>query len=74
MTALDSPEAIGGGMMALLPAGAAIFVLMAHVGIGLQLRNPRLRDRPGKRRIHQGTALTIVVLVALHVVGLLRGS
>lgn len=74
VTALGSPGAIAGGMLALLPAGAAVFVLMAHVGIGLQLRRPRLRDRADKRRIHQGTALAIVVLVAAHVIGLLRGS
>ena len=74
VTALGSPEAIGGGMLAIVPAGAAMFVLTAHVGVGLQLRQPRLRDRAQKRRMHQGTAITVVVLVAVHVVALLRGA
>ena len=74
VTALGSPEAIGGGMLAIVPAALAIFVLMAHVGIGLQLREAGLRQRAQKRRLHLGTAVTIVVMVAVHVVALLRGA
>jgi hypothetical protein len=69
---LGEPAAIRGGMFALLPAGAAFFLLMAHTGIGLQLRNERLRDRATKRRMHLTTASSIVVVVAMHVLGLHR--
>src|SRR5262245_34915643 len=44
LPALGSPAAIGGGVLALLPAGAAFFFLVAHAGLGLQLRDPRLKD------------------------------
>ena len=68
LPALGSSQAIAGGATALLPAGGAFFVLVAHAGVGLQLRDPKLRDRPKKRRVHQATAITIVVLVLVHVV------
>jgi hypothetical protein len=59
-------------MLALAPAGVALFVLVAHVGIGLQLKNPKIRGRSGKRRAHWATAITIIVMVFLHVFTLLR--
>jgi len=65
--ALGSPEAIEGGTLALAPGAAAFCVVVAHVGIGLQLRNPRLRERAKKRRLHLATAITIVLLTAVHV-------
>ena len=65
--ALGSPEAITGGTLALAPGAAAFCVVVAHVGIGLQLRNPRLRERAKKRRLHLATASTIVILAAMHV-------
>src|SRR4051812_3694837 len=64
---LGSPAAVEGGVGALLPGVAAFFILMAHSGVGLQLRDVRLRDRPRKRRLHIATAIAIVVTVAAHV-------
>jgi cytochrome b561 len=72
LPALGSPAAVAGGMLALAPAGAAFFLLMAHTGIGLKLRDERLRDREKKRRAHATTAISIVCAVGLHVFALLR--
>src|SRR6476619_7059155 len=41
--ALGSPAAIGGGVLALLFGVVAFFLLVAHAGLGLQLRNPKLK-------------------------------
>jgi len=68
---LGSPAAIRGGMMALAPATAAFFLLFAHVGVGLRLRNPRLRGRVRIRRWHVALATAIVVAVVAHVTVLL---
>lgn len=72
LPALGSPAATGGGMAALLPAGAAFFLLVAHAGLGLQLREPKLKDRARKRRMHLTTAILISLTVAMHVVALAR--
>lgn len=69
---LGSPAAVGGGMIAFIPGGIAFFLLISHAGIGLQLRNVRLRDRVRKRRMHVVTATAIGVFVALHVMLLAR--
>jgi putative copper export protein len=71
---LGASSTIGQGQLALACGGGALFVLMAHAGIGFQLRDPKLRKRPEKRRAHVITATTIIVLVVLHAVLLLRGS
>ncbi len=71
---LGASSTIGEGQLALACGGAALFVLMAHAGIGFQLRDPKLRKRPEKRRTHLITASTIIVLVVLHAILLLRGS
>ncbi len=68
--ALGSPAAIRGGMLALAPGAGAFFLLVGHVGVGLRLRDPKLRKRPQVRRTHVALAITIVVAVAAHVVGL----
>jgi len=68
---LGSPAAIRGGMAALAPATVAFFLLFAHVGVGLRLRNPRLRGRVRIRRWHVALATAIVVAVAAHVTALL---
>ncbi len=73
LTALGAPSVISSGMLALAPASVAFFLLFAHVGVGLRLRDPRLRDRAAKRRLHLALALSIVAMVAIHVVVLLRG-
>jgi hypothetical protein len=74
LPALGSPAAIRGGMTALLPAAAAFFVLFAHVGVGLRLRNPRLRGRARLRRWHVILALSIAATVAAHVSALVLAS
>jgi cytochrome b561 len=72
MPALGSPAAITGGATAMAPGAAAFFVLVAHTGVGLQLRRERLKERAQKRRVHLTTATLIVALVALHVIFLRR--
>ena len=59
-------------MLALMPGAVAFLVLVAHGGLGLQLRKEKLRDRPQKRRAHLVTAICIVVAVAVHAAVLLR--
>ncbi len=71
---LGTSRALGGGMTALAAGGLAFFVIVAHVGVGLQLRNPRLRKRKDKRRAHQITAVAIAVTVGAHVIALLRAG
>lgn len=71
---LGSPAATGGGMIALLPGGAAFFLLVAHAGLGLQLRSEKLRDRATKRRAHVTTAIAIAIAVAIHVIVLARAG
>lgn len=71
---LGSPAAISGGVAAMMAAGAAFFLLVAHAGLGLQLREPKLKDRKKKRRMHTTTAVLIALAVTVHVVLLRRGS
>lgn len=66
--ALGTPAAIGAGVSALLAGGAAFFLLVAHAGLGLQLRDPRLKGRVTKRRQHTTTAILISIAVAIHAV------
>jgi phosphatidylserine synthase len=70
MGALGSADAIEGGSVAFVPGVLAFFLLFAHVGVGLQLREPKLRDRPRKRRTHLATAIAIVIAAAVHVIAL----
>jgi hypothetical protein len=69
---LGSPAAIAAGVLALASAGAAFFLLVAHAGLGLQLRDPKLKDRARKRRMHTTTAVLIAVTVGAHIVALER--
>ncbi|MDB4945522.1 MAG: hypothetical protein JWP97_5056 [Labilithrix sp.] len=64
---LGSPAATGGGMLAIAPAGLAFVLLMAHAGLGLQLRDEKLKRRASTRRSHATTAIAIAVAVAIHV-------
>lgn len=73
LPSLGTAEAVNGGLLALGAGAVAFFVLFAHVGVGLQLRNPALRGRVKKRRTHVATAVIIAVFVAAHVVLLRRG-
>jgi hypothetical protein len=74
LPSLGSPEAVGGGMIAILPATLAFFLLFAHVGVGMQLRNTKLKDRPKKRKLHFMLASAIIVTATAHVVLLLRAG
>ena len=71
---LGSSEAVSGGMAAFAPGAAAFFLLFAHVGVGLQLLQPKLRDRPKKRRTHVTLAISIALLASVHVITLLRAA
>ena len=74
LPALGSPAAIAGGLLAMLGGGAAVFLLVAHAGRGLQLRDPKLRERARKRRTHTTTAVLIALAVGVHVTLLLRAG
>lgn len=71
---LGSPAATAGGMIALLPGGIAFFLLVAHAGLGLQLKNPKLKDRARVRRSHTTTAVLISLAVATHTIVLERAA
>jgi hypothetical protein len=73
LPALGSSEAIGAGVGGLLAGALAFCVLVAHAGIGLQLRQPKLRKRESKRRTHVITAIGITLAAAAHVVALRWG-
>jgi hypothetical protein len=64
---LGSSAALGGGFMGLMTGGIAFMLIIAHAGIGLQLRDIRLRDRVRQRRRHLATALAITAAVTAHV-------
>lgn len=70
---LGSEAAVGGGAYGFLVGAVAFLVMVAHGGLGLGLRNPKLRDRAQRRRRHATTAVLLVTLVAAHVVLLRRG-
>jgi hypothetical protein len=70
--ALGSPAATGGGMTAIAPAGLAFVLLVAHAGLGLQLRDEKLRTRAKTRRSHAMTAVAISIAVLIHIVVLER--
>lgn len=74
MPSLGSSAALEGGMVALVPAAVAFFVLVAHAGIGLQLRREKLRDRAKKRRTHVATATIIALMVLAHTIALERAA
>jgi hypothetical protein len=63
---LGSPAATAGGFVALLPGGVAFVFLLAHAGLGLQLRDPKLKQRPKIRRQHTITAVLISLAVGAH--------
>jgi hypothetical protein len=74
LPSLGSPAAVGGGMLAIAPATLAFFLLFAHVGVGMQLRNVKLRDRPKKRRLHLFLATAIILTATAHVILLMRAA
>ena len=68
--ALGSPAATGAGPLAIAPAGLAFFLLVAHAGLGLQLRDDKLKTRAKTRRSHAMTAVAILVAVSIHILTL----
>ncbi len=68
--ALGSPAATGGGMVAIAPAGLAFVLLVAHAGLGLQLRDEKLKTRGKTRRSHAMTAAAIAIAVTIHIAAL----
>lgn len=63
---LGSPEAIGGGNVGLALGGVAFVILISHSGLGLKLRDPKLRGRPRSRRAHVITATLLSVAAVAH--------
>lgn len=63
---LGSSDVVAAGDLALALGAAAFLVLLAHTGLGFQLRNPKLRNRRAIRRQHWITATLLVVAVAAH--------
>ncbi len=68
---LGTPGAIAAGELALAAGALSFGILLAHTGIGLQLRDPKLRQRPQKRRTHVITAASITLAALLHALLLL---
>lgn len=68
--ALGSPAATGAGPLAIAPAGLAFFLLVAHAGLGLQLKDEKLKTRAKTRRSHAMTAVAILVAVSIHILTL----
>ena len=74
LPSLGSPSVVGAGMLAVAPAMLGFFLLFAHVGVGLQLREPKLKDRAKKRRLHVMLASGIALAVTAHIVALAYGG
>jgi predicted membrane channel-forming protein YqfA (hemolysin III family) len=68
---LGSASAIGGGVLTLGAGGIAFLVLLAHTGLGLQLRDVKLRRRAEKRRAHALTASLIAIAAVVHAAALI---
>ena len=73
LPSVGAPGAAGGGMLAMIPASIGFALLIAHGGLGLQLRNVKLKDRLKKRRMHTATAILIFIVACIHI-GALLGS
>ena len=67
LMSLGSERATAGGNLAIVPGCVAFLIVVAHVGLGLQLRDVRLRDRARKRRTHLATAILIAIASGVHV-------
>jgi hypothetical protein len=71
---LGSPASVGGGSVAFMAGAGAFVVLVAHAGLGLRLRDPKLKDRPQRRSRHATTAVLLVIAIAAHAILLLRAG
>ncbi len=74
LVSLGSAEAVSAGNTGLALGALALLVLLAHAGLGLRLRDPKLRDRPRVRRRHVFTAASIGLATAAHVLALRSGG
>lgn len=74
LLALGSPGAVGGGDLGLAFGGLAFVFLLAHTGLGLTLRDPKLKKRPKARRAHATTAAIITLSAAAHAAMCLYGA
>jgi hypothetical protein len=74
LMSLGSERATAGGNFAIVPGCAAFLIVVAHVGLGLQLRDVRLRNRARKRRSHLATAIAIAVAGGVHVGALVTAA
>lgn len=70
LPALGDPSIVGAGSFAVLPALVAAFLLVAHVGVGLRLLSPKLRERVRLRRTHAIVAITIFASALAHALAL----
>ena len=64
---VGAPGAAAGGMLAMIPACIGFGLLVAHAGLGLQLRRPKLGGRARKRRMHTVTAILIFISASIHI-------
>lgn len=71
---LGSEAAVGGGTIAFFAGAIAFMVMIAHAGLGLGLRNLKIKDRAARRRRHATTAAILASIVLVHVILLLRAS
>lgn len=72
LPALGSPAAISGGVGGVGSGALAFLLLVAHVGVGLRLRHPKLKERTRMRRMHFGIATGIAVVIVAHAALILR--
>ncbi len=71
---VGAPGAAAGGMLAMIPASLGFALLIAHAGLGLQLRRPKLKDRIRKRRMHTVTASVIFLAACTHVAAIMTAK
>jgi cytochrome b561 len=71
---LGSPASVGGGSIAFAAGAGAFVVLVGHAGLGLRLRDPKLKDRPTRRTRHATTAVLLALAIGAHAILLLRAG
>ena len=74
LPSLGSPAAIAGGDWPLASGALAFLLLIAHVGVGNRLRDPKLKERQKVRRTHVAFATAILFAIGFHVFMLVRSS
>ncbi len=71
---VGAPGAAAGGMLAMIPACLGFALLIAHAGLGLSLRRPKLKDRITKRRMHAVTATVIFLAACTHIAAIVAAK